>query len=56
MPNHFHTDAVQIVMTAIGVLIVFHLIRMAGGALVDSDNRMLAGIGKGAVGLVTFGA
>lgn len=56
MPNHFHTDAVQIVMTAIGVLIVFHLIRMAGGYLMESDNRFASGVGKGAVGLVTFGA
>jgi hypothetical protein len=56
MPNHFHTDAVQIVITAVGVIIVMHLIRMSGGMLVDNDNRLLAGIGKGLVGTVTFGA
>jgi hypothetical protein len=56
MPNHFHTDAVQIVATAIGVIIVMHLIRMTGGVLVDSDNRFFAGLGKGLVGTVTFGA
>lgn len=56
MQNHFHTDAVQIFMTAIGVIVVMHLIRMTGSAIVDSDNRLLAGIGKGLVGTVTFGA
>ena len=56
MQNHFHTDAVQILVTAAGVAIVFHLVRMISAQMVDSKTPMLATIGKGLAGTVTFSA
>lgn len=56
MQNHFHTDAVQIFVTAMGVLIVFHLMRIAAAQMVDSDKPAIANIGKGVAGLVSFSA
>lgn len=56
MPNHFHTDAVQIGITALGVILVFHLIRIAATHMVDSETPMVATLGKGMAGLVTFTA
>lgn len=54
MQNHFHTDAVQIVITALGVLVVFHLMRIAAAQMVDSKMPTIATLGKGMAGLVTF--
>lgn len=44
MRPHFHTDAVQIGMTALGVLVVIHAMRLAAIALAKSDRA--AGLGK----------
>jgi len=54
--SHIHTDAVQIVVTALGVLIVFHIMRLVSAQMVDSDKPFVATIGKGVAGLVTFSA
>lgn len=56
MQNHFHTDAVQLGITALAVIIVFHMIRIGGGLLADSKTPILATVGKGMGGLVTFSA
>jgi hypothetical protein len=54
MQNHFHTDAVQLLITALGVIAVMQLIRIGGAQLADSKSPLLANIGKGMGGLVTF--
>lgn len=56
MQNHFHTDGVQLVITALGVLIVFHVLRIVSVQMVGSDNAMISTTGKGIAGLVTFSA
>lgn len=56
MQNHFHTDAVQLAITALGVIVVMQLIRFAGAQLADSKTPLLASVGKGLGGLVTFSA
>lgn len=56
LQNHFHTDAVQLLITALGVIVVMHLIRIGGGVLADSKTPILATLGKGMGGLVTFSA
>ena len=56
MQNHFHTDAVQLLITAFGVIVVMQMIRIGGGFLAGSKTPVLATIGKGAGGLVTFSA
>lgn len=56
MQNHFHTDAIQLGITALGVIVVMHLIRIAGAQLADSKTPALASLGKGMGGLVTFSA
>lgn len=53
MQNHFHTDAVQLVITALAVAVVFKFIYIAGGQLADSKTPLLAALGKGMGGLVT---
>lgn len=55
MQNHFHTDAVQLLVTAAGVAVIFHLVRMLSAQMVDSDKPIVATVGKGMAGLVTFG-
>lgn len=52
MQNHFHTDAVQLGITALGVIVVFKMIAIAGGLLADSKTPILATVGKGLGGLV----
>ena len=54
--NHFHTDAVQLLITALGVIVVMHMLRIGGGFLADSKTPALASVGKGVGGLVTFSA
>ena len=54
MQNHFHTDAVQITVTAFGVIILFHLIRIASAQMVGSGTPIVATVGRGMAGLVTF--
>lgn len=56
MQNHFHTDAVQIGVTALGVLVLFHFVRALSAQMVDSKQPLIAALGKGAAGLVTFSA
>jgi hypothetical protein len=54
--SHIHTDAVQIFWMAMGVLIVFHAMRLVSAQMVDSDKPFVSTIGKGVAGLVTFSA
>lgn len=56
MQNHFHTDAVQLVITALAVAVIWHLARAGAAQMVDSDNRIVAMIGKGTAGVFTFGS
>jgi hypothetical protein len=53
LQNHFHTDAVQLVITALAVAVVFKMIYIGGGLLADSKSPLFAAIGKGMGGLVT---
>ncbi len=56
MQNHFHTDAVQLFITALGVAVVFHLARILAAQMVDSDRPLIATAGKGIAGVFTFGS
>jgi hypothetical protein len=56
LQNHFHTDAVQLAITALGVIVVMQLIRIVGTQMADSKTPLLATLGKGMGGLVTFSA
>lgn len=56
MQNHVHTDAVQLVITALAVAVIFHLARAGAGLMVDSDNRLVSTLGKGIGGVFTFGS
>lgn len=53
MHSHFHTDAVSLFVTALGVIVVMKMIYIAGAQLADSKTPLLASIGKGMGGLVT---
>lgn len=43
MRPHFHTDAVQIVMTTLGVLVVIHIMRLAAVQLAARPGSAKAG-------------
>lgn len=51
MRPHFHTDAVQIVMTTIGVLVVIHVMRLAAIQLAKNPSTAEAGKAIGAFAL-----
>lgn len=42
--GHFHTGVTDIVLTALGVIVVVHVLRVAAGVLVD--HQATAGAGK----------
>lgn len=54
MQNHFHTDAVQLGITALAVIAIMQFIRVVSAQMADSGTPLIATIGKGAGGLVTF--
>lgn len=56
MQNHVHTDAVQLIVTALAVAVIFHLMRAGGALLASSDNRAVSVAGRGIGGVFTFGS
>ena len=54
MKGHFHTDAVQLLITAVGVAVTFQVIRLVAGKLATSDANAVSNLGKAVGGVFSF--
>ena len=56
MPRHWHTSADVIILTALGTALAFHAFRFLGGKLAKNTNGAPASLGRGVLGLFSFGS
>jgi len=56
LKGHFHSDAVHIGITAVGVAVAFQVFRILAGKLAGSDNSQVSNLGKAVGGLFSFPA
>lgn len=54
MKGHWHTDAVHIGITALGVAVAFQVFRILAGKLAGSDSAPVSNVGKAVGGLFSF--
>ena len=54
MKGHWHTDAIHIGITALGVAIAFQVFRLAAGKLATSDNATVSNVGKSVGAIFSF--
>lgn len=53
---HWHGGVDHLVITALGVMLVWQVIRMGAGALATNENPQVAAAGKAVGGLFSFPA
>jgi hypothetical protein len=52
--GHFHTDAVHLGITALGVAVAFQVIRILAGKIAGSDSGPVSNLGKAVGGFFSF--